>query len=296
VAFTNPLSYATTVAADTFTLVNAANPLVAVGATLATFDDWNTTYGGSDLAFQSQDAAYVPARVRWSTNTPGNPQSVNFDGPFSLTSTATAPPTLLLRSNVTGNTQNGALTVLGTATNQATLTATSGAATSSAAILATDSTRDASVTATVTGGASSLALVGQSATINTRTVLWPITTAAASSTANQALAAGVAAIPGASITLTLSANDVVMVTGTFDFGNAGVISTAWGYLYVNGAATAGGAGPGHSIGAGGRSTVSYTWRYVAASAGSFTFDLRANQTGGTWTAYTPFGAGVFGLG
>lgn len=128
-------------------------------------------------------------------------------------------------------------------------------------------------------------------TYNTRSVSFVQATAEAASTANLALGAADVAIPGCSITHTLNTGDVVVITGTFDFGNAGATSTAWGSLYVNGAQYAGGRGPGHTIGAGGRSTVSHSWRYVAASAGSYTFVLRARQSAGTWTAYQPFGAG-----
>lgn len=145
---------------------------------------------------------------------------------------------------------------------------------------------------TLTAPAGTAALTASTGiTYNTRSVSFVQATAEAASTANLALGAADVAIPGCSITHSLNTGDVVVITGTFDLGNAGATSTAWGSLYVNGAQYAGGRGPGHTIGAGGRSTVSHSWRYVAASAGSYTFVLRARQSAGTWTAYQPFGAG-----
>lgn len=128
-------------------------------------------------------------------------------------------------------------------------------------------------------------------TLNSRPTRQNIAFGEAASTANLALGAADVAIPGATVTHTLNAGDLVVVTGYYDLGNAGATSTAWGTLYVNGALAFGGRGPGHTIGAGGRSTVSHQWQYTAPSAGAYTFVLRGRQTAGTWTAYQPFGAG-----
>lgn len=107
-------------------------------------------------------------------------------------------------------------------------------------------------------------------------------------TANVAMGAAYAVLTGCSRTVAgLNTGDIVIIEGTFDFGNAGAISDCAGNLFVDGVLDAS-HGVYSVIGAGGRATHHTQWRHVPTAA-SHTYSLRAKQGGGTWTAYTTFG-------
>ncbi len=285
--------------ASTFRLINTNNPNAAVGDVLGEYIDQSTVipdYSSIEL-HHTPPGGPSSSGLYWSING-AMIEETTLRGPTNQLTPAVSPPSLGLWTDYAQDRNSFALGT-GAAANgdNASLSGFVDMLASSGNlhVEAADGTGTARAGIDLNypnanRGNLDLIVAGSNAnsglTLNGRRARLLVAEGQADATANLVLAAGYVLVPGCAVVLNgLLANDVAHIHGAFDFRNAGAISFGAGACFVNGGALAG--NPSHQIGAGGGSTVGRSWRYVIPANGNYTFDLRAAQTGGVWTAFTP---------